>query len=118
MRRIVAILFSTVLMGVFTMGCGNIIDSGNDFIGKWVNNDRASEITEIKRNGENFIVAQTAPTFIGKVVNNGEKKTREYPAILKDAVLTVNTGSETMTISYVKDGNYLLIGGQKFIKQK
>jgi len=117
MKRIVAILFLTVIMGVFAMGCGNIIDSGNQFIGKWVNIERASETAEIKRNGESFIVAQTAPTFIGKVVNNGEKKTREYPAILKDAVLTVNTGSETITISYVKDGDYLLVGGHKFIKQ-
>jgi len=118
MRRIVAILFLTVLMGVFAMGCGNIIDRGNEFIGKWINNDRASETTEIKRNKESFIVIQTAPTFIGKVVNNGEKKTREYPATFKDAVLTVNTGSEPITISYVKDGDYLLVGGHKFIRQK
>ena len=116
MRRIVAMLFLTVLMGVFAAGCGNI--TGSEFIGKWVNNDRVSETTEIKRNGESFIVAQTAPTFIGKVVNNGEKKTREYPATFKDAVLTVNTGSEPITISYVKDGDYLLVGGQKFIRQK
>ncbi len=116
MRRIVAILSLIVLMGVFAMGCGNIM--GNEFIGKWVNNDRASETTEIKRNGENFIVDQTVPTFIGKVINNGEKKTREYPAIFKDGVLTVNKGSESIAISYVKDGDYLLIGGNKFIRQK
>ena len=118
MRRIVTILSLSVLMGVFTMGCGNIIDSGNEFIGKWVNSDRTSETAEIRRNGESFIVAQTAPTFIGKVVNNGEKKTREYPATFKDATLTVNTGSEPMTISYVKDGDYLLVGGHKYIRQK
>ena len=116
MRRIVAILFLIVLMGVFAMGCGNIM--GNEFVGKWVNNDSTSETTEIKRNGESFIVSQTAPTFIGKVANNGDKKTREYPATFKDSLLTVNTGSESFTISYVKDGDYLLVGGHKFIKQK
>ena len=116
MRRIVAMLFLTVLMGVFAAGCGNI--TGSEFIGKWVNNDRAAETVEIKRNGESFIVTQSTPTIIAKIVNNGEKITREYPAILKDAVLTVNTGSETSTISYVKDGDYLLFGGHKFIRQK
>lgn len=116
MRRIVAVLSLIVLMGVFTIGCGNIMN--NEFIGQWVNNDRASETTEIKRNGENFIVAQTAPTFIGKVVNNGEKKTKEYPAIFKDGVLNVKTEAEPIAISYVKDGDYLLIGGHKFIRQK
>jgi hypothetical protein len=118
MRKRVVILFLAILMGVFTMGCGNIINNGNEFIGKWVNNDRASETTEIKKNGDNFIVDQTAPTFIGKVINNGDKKTREYPAILKEDVLTVNTGAEPIVISYVKEGDYLLIGGHKFIRQK
>jgi len=116
MKRIVSILFLICLIGVFAIGCGNTM--GNEFIGKWVNNDRSSETSEIKRNGESFIVTQTAPTFIGKVANNGEKKTREYPATFKDAVLTVNTGSEPITISYVKDGDYLLVGGHKFIRQK
>ena len=116
MRRLVAILFLIVLMGVFATGCANI--TGNEFIGNWVNNDRASESLEIKRNGENFIVSQSAPTVIGKIVNNGEKKTTEFPAVFKESLLTVNKGSETITISYVKEGDYLLVGGHKFIKQK
>ncbi len=41
MRRIAAMLFLTVLMVVFAAGCGNI--AGGEFIGKWVNNDRAAE---------------------------------------------------------------------------
>jgi hypothetical protein len=117
MRRIGAVLFLIALIGVFVIGCGNNF-TGSEFIGKWVKSDRASETTEIKRNGESFIVIQIAPTFIGKVVNNGEKKTREYPAVFKDAVLTVNTGSEPIVISYVKDGDYLLVGRDKFIRQK
>ena len=116
MRRIIAILFLIVFMGVFALGCGNI--TGSEFIGKWVNNDRASETVEIKRNEQSFIVTQSAPIVIGKIVNNGEKKTTEYPAVLKDTILTVNKGSETITISYVKDGDYLLVGGHKFIKQQ
>ncbi|HEY3423966.1 MAG TPA: hypothetical protein VGL27_04150 [Negativicutes bacterium] len=117
MRHRVAILFLIVLTGVFAIGCGTNI-TGSEFIGKWVKSDRASETTEIKRNGENFIVTQIAPTFVGKVANNGEKKAREYPAVLKDGILTATTGSEPLIISYVKDGDYLLVSGQNFIRQK
>lgn len=116
MRRMISILFLAVFIGVFAVGCGNI--AGSEFVGQWVRSDRASETTEIKRNGENFIVIQIAPTFIGKVVNNGERKAREYPAVLKDGVLNVNTGAEPIIISYVKDGDYLLVGKDKFVRQK
>lgn len=116
MRRIAAILFLVVLMGILATGCGNI--KGNEFIGKWVNNDRSAESIEIKRNGESFILTRSTPTLVDKVVKNGEKKTTEHPAVFKDDVLTVNTGSESITISYVKDGDYLLMGGHKFIRQK
>ena len=116
MRSIVAILLLTVLMGAFGVGCGNI--TGSEFIGKWVNSDRAAETVEIKRNGENFIVTQSTPTIVAKIVKNEEKITREYSAVLKDAVLIVNTGSKSNTITYVKDGDYLLFEGHKFIRQK
>ncbi len=116
MRRIAAILFLIVLMGTFATGCGNI--TGNEFVGKWVNNDRAAESIEIKRNGESFSVIRSTPTLVDKVVKNGEKKTTEHPGIFKDGVLTVNTGSESITISHVKDGDYLLMSGHKFIRQK
>jgi len=116
MRRIVAMLFLTVLMVVFAAGCSNI--TGGEFIGKWVNTTRAAEIVEIKRNGESFIVTQSTPTIIAKIVNNDEKIISEYTAILKDGVLNVNTGSEANTISYVKDGDYLLFERHKFIRQK
>lgn len=117
MRRIVAALFLTVLMGVLTVGCGSLL-SGNEFIGKWVNSERSAETLEIKKDGESFIVTRSTPTLVGKVVKNGERKTIDYPATYKDALLTVNTGSQPMTISYVKEGDYLLVDGQKFIKQK
>nr|WP_092069207.1 hypothetical protein [Dendrosporobacter quercicolus]NSL47387.1 hypothetical protein [Dendrosporobacter quercicolus DSM 1736]SDL87675.1 hypothetical protein SAMN04488502_1011064 [Dendrosporobacter quercicolus] len=116
MRRIVAMLFSTVLMLVFAAGCGNI--SGGEFTGKWVNSERSAETVEIKKSGEGFIVTQSTPTTIAKIVNNDERKTREYPAVLKDGVLAVSTGSETNTISYVKDGDFLLFEEHKFIRQK
>ena len=103
-------------MVVFAAGCGNI--TGSEFIGKWVNTDRAAETVEIKLNGESFIVTQSTPTIIAKIFNNDEKIIREYTAILKDGVLTVNTGSEANTISYLKDGDYLLFEGHKFIRQK
>lgn len=116
MRRIVAMLFSAVLMLVFAAGCGNI--TGGEFTGKWVNSERSAETVEIKRNGESFIVTQSTPTTIAKIVNNDEKKTREYTAVLKNGVLTVNTGSEAKTMSHVKDGDYLLYEEHKFIRLK
>lgn len=116
MKRIVATFFLIILMGVLTAGCGNI--AGGEFVGKWVINESAAEKVEIKRNGESFVVVHTTPTFIGKVINSGESKTKEYPAVLKDGVLTINTGAESSVVSYVKEGEYLLFNGHKFIRQK
>ena len=116
MRRIIGILFLTALLGIFAAGCGNV--TGSEFIGKWVNSERDAETIEIKRNGESFIVTRSTPTIVDKIVKNGEKKTTEHPAIFKDKVLTVNMGSEPITISHIKDGNYLQVGGHKFIRQK
>ena len=117
MRRIIAMFFLTVLMVVFAVGCGSNI-TGSEFVGKWVNNDRAAETVEIKRNAENFTITQSTPTIVAKIVNNDEKIIKEYTGILKDGVLTIKTGSETKTVSYIKDGDYLLFEEHKFIRQK
>lgn len=116
MRRVVALLLATVLMLIFAVGCGNI--TGGEFIGKWVNAERPAETLEIKRNEENFIVTQSTPTIIAKIINNDEKIIKEYTGVLKDGVLTVNSGTETRKISYVKEGGYLLFEEHKFIKQE
>ena len=116
MRRSITILILVVFMGFIAAGCGNI--TGNQFIGKWVNSERAAESVEIKRNGDSFIVTQTTPTMIAKIIDNNEKIIKEYPATLKDGVLIVNTGSGQSTVTYVKDGDSLLFENHRFIRQK
>ena len=57
MKRFTTIIFLTVIMGVVAAGCGNI--TGNQFVGNWVNSERAAETLEITRTGDNFTVTQS-----------------------------------------------------------
>jgi len=116
MKRFATIILLTVIMGVIAAGCGNI--TGNQFVGNWVNSERAAETLEITRTGDSFTVTQSTPTIVAKIINNGEKIIKKYPATFKDGLLILNTGSETSRISYVKDGDHLLFEGHKFVKQK
>jgi len=116
MKRFTTIIFLTVIMGVVAAGCGNII--GNQFVGNWVNSERAAETLEITRTGDSFTVTQSTPTIVAKIINNGEKIIKKYPATFKEDLLILNTGSETSRLSHVKDGDYLLFEGHKFVRQK
>ena len=116
MKRFTTIILLTVIMGVVAAGCGNI--TGNQFVGNWVNSERAAETLEITRTGDNFTVTQSTLTIVAKIINNGEKILKKYPATFKEDLLILNTGSETSRISHVKDGDYLLFEGHKFLRQK
>jgi len=116
MKRFVTTIVLTVFMGVVAAGCGNI--ASNPFVGNWVNSERAAETLEVTRNGDSFTVTQSTPTMVAKIINNNEKLIRKYPATFKDDLLLLNTGSETSRISHVKDGDYLLFEGHKFVRQK
>ena len=116
MKSFVSTIFITVIMGVIAVGCGNI--TGNQFVGNWVNSERAAERLEITRTGDGFTVTQSTPTIVAKIINNDEKIIKKYPATFKDDLLILNTGSEISRISYRKDGDYLLFEGHKFVKLK
>ncbi len=116
MKRFTIIIFFTVIMGVIAVGCGNI--TSNQFVGNWVNSERAAETLEITRIGDTFTITQSTPTIVAKLINNGEKIIKKYPATVKDDLLVLNTGSETSRISHVKGGDYLLFEGHKFVRQK
>ncbi len=110
MKRLLLFFILVVSFSAFLVGCGK--ESGSEYIGKWVNSKMASETLEIKRNGDNFIVTQTMPDFFGGT------KTSDYPAVFKDDVLTINAGLGPITMSYVKDDDTLVVGGNKFNHQK
>jgi hypothetical protein len=71
MKHFTTIILLTAIMGVIAVGCGNV--TGNQFVGNWVNSQRAAEILEITRTGDSFTITQSTPTIVAKIINNNEK---------------------------------------------
>lgn len=62
-------------------GC---VESGGDYVGKWINVKSEKRILNIKENGDSFIIEETAPSPM-----TGEPHTKNIPATLKDGMLEV-----------------------------
>lgn len=78
--------------------------AGNEFIGKWQSVKYENRTAEIERNGDNFLIKNTAPSLFGK---GAETKLRT--ATYKDGVLQFSTGMGTADIGYRKDSDILLM---------
>jgi hypothetical protein len=100
-------LLSTAAMLVLLAGCGN--HGGNEFLGKWVNVKSEKRTIEIVRNGDSFILRETAPSFI-----DGKMETKNIPATLKDGTLQVQTGFGVSTLAVDKSTGHLTNGQTEY----
>jgi len=82
--------------------CGQ---QGKEYVGSWQAKERANRAVTIERNGENFVVKVTEPSF----VKRGQTDTQAIPAVYKDGMLEISSGFGTSKISYVKDTDTLLM---------
>lgn len=114
MKRNFILTMLVILISVFFVGCGQ---SGSEYLGKWVNIKSADYKLEIKKNGDNFIVAQTIPNFFSRSADDKEL-THEYPAILKDGVLTINADFGQVTVAHVKEDDTILLKEGKYKRVK
>jgi hypothetical protein len=68
---------------------------------------------EIERNGETFMVRETAPSFI-----DGSKEVKNIPATLKDDTLQMNSGWGVLTLVVDKSSGHLTSGQAEFKRVK
>lgn len=88
-------------------GCGS--NAGSEYIGKWVNVKSDKRTLEIERNGESFMIRNTAPSFIG-----GKVETKNIPATFKDGVLQVSVGFGTISLAIDKASGNLTDGKAEY----
>lgn len=106
MNRKTIFIFSVVmLLSLVLSGCSQ---TGNEYVGKWVDTTTPRQTMEIKRNDSNFIVILRAPSFW-----DGEIEQKEVPGIYKDNSIVVSAGRQAI-ISYVKADDSLLFVGKTF----
>ncbi|ADG20889.1 DUF3876 domain-containing protein [Paraburkholderia atlantica] len=96
------IIFS-LAVGVVAIlgGCGK--KDGDQFVGKWENQNR-KETVEITRNGDGYLIVDTHPDHLF-----GGTKTDKIPAIYQNGVLQVATGFGSANVGYDKAHDTLLM---------
>jgi hypothetical protein len=104
-------LWSSALLLSLLFGCSN--QGGSEFTGKWVNIKSEKRMLEIERNGETFMVRETAPSFI-----DGSKEVKNIPATLKDGTLQMNSGWGVLTLVVDKSSGHLTSGQAEFKRVK
>lgn len=82
--------------------CGK---QGDDYVGAWQAKEHANRSAAIERNGDNFIIKITEPSF----VKRGTTDTSSIPAVYKDGMLEIATGFGTSKVSYIKETDTLLM---------
>jgi hypothetical protein len=98
-----ALIMTGVAISILALsGCGK--KPGEEFIGKWESQQR-KETVEITRNGDGFVIADTAPNFF-----SGAPKTTKLPATYLDGVLLVSTElGGSANVGYDKAHDMLLM---------
>jgi hypothetical protein len=99
-------LSSIALLGLL-FGCSN--QGGSEFAGKWVNVKSEKRVLEIERNGDTFMVRETAPSIM-----DGSTKTKNIPATLKDGTLQMNSGFGVLTLAVDKSSGNLTSGQAEY----
>jgi hypothetical protein len=100
MKRGTVVTLSVAMLAILG-GCGN--KDGDQFIGKWENAKR-KETVEITRNGDAFVITDTAPNFFG-----GGMKTVKIPATYQKGMLQVGTAFGNANIGYDKQHDTLMM---------
>lgn len=93
MRRLIGVTLASLMLA----GCGG--GPGEEYLGKWQRLKFTNQVIQIDRNGDNFIIRETAP-------NNGKMQTQNLPATLKDGVLQVS-GQITISLAIDKSTGHL-----------
>lgn len=81
---------------------------GSEYLGQWVNTGDAQNTLEIVRNGEGFLVKETRPALFG---GQGETRTNNMPAVLRDDVLQMQTALGAISIGHIKESDTLTVPG-------
>ena len=83
-------LFITLFM---LAGCS----SGSEFIGKWQNVKKKSDVIEIVRNGSDFLVIKSSKDLL-----TGQMETSKIPLKFIDNTLKLEAGLFSATLNYIK----------------
>ncbi len=100
-----------VLAGVLVACSGS--PAGGEFVGSWVNVQRAKDTVVIDRDGSAFVFKETSPSIF-----DGKMHTDSYPASLKDGKLVVTVGANIAQFAVDKaSGNLVSADGRKYAHQ-
>ena len=104
-------IFSLVLGGLLVACSGS--QAGGEFVGSWVNVQRAKDTVVIDRDGSAFVFKETSPS-----VFDGKMHTDSYPARLQDGKLVVTVGANAAEFTVDKaSGNLVSADGRKYAHQ-
>jgi hypothetical protein len=92
-------------------GCAKQNDA--QFLGSWVNVKSDKRTVLIEKNGGEFMIRETGPSFI-----SGKVETRNIPATMKNGMLEVQTGFGTDTLAVDKATGHLTNGQLEYRRVK
>lgn len=90
MVKVIVVTFCALWL----IGCG--AEAGSQYLGKWQHVKYIGQTLQIDRNGDSIIIRESSPSM-----TNGQIKTQNLPATLKDGTLQVS--GEIGTVSFVID---------------
>lgn len=97
------------MMIALLAGCAG--DTGQAYVGRWVNVESQDDVIDIERNGEAFMVRNTTPKFFSR-----KPKTESYPAVYEDGVLRVSSDGETVSFAIDQADGQLRTGSENYRK--
>lgn len=98
------LMLSSIVALALLTGCDN--NNGEKFLGKWVSINSENRTVVIVRNGDSFLIRETAPVYLGSKL-----ETTTIPAMLKDGSLQVQTRFGLLPLA-IDDSTGVLIDGQ------
>jgi hypothetical protein len=94
--------FAFLALAAALSACGR---PGKEYVGTWQAKEHTNRSAEIGRNGDNFVIKVTSPSF----VQSGKTETNVVAATYKDGMLEFSNGFGTSKVSYVKATDTLLV---------
>ena len=107
MTRWLTMCLATVT--VLLTGCFETLQSGEEYLGKWVSTvtDKAGLV--IERNGENFLITVTELSVL-----SGRQHVQKFPAAMKDGMLLVRVGTGETNVMIDKTSGNLIASGREY----
>lgn len=100
---------TAIMALVLLAGCGG--QAGDEYVGKWVSTINEKRSLTIERNGDSFLIRETAPTMMGKI------RTRNLPATLHDGLLQAPTGVGYVSVAIDKATGNLTASGDEYRRE-